>query len=345
MGRRTNGEGKGEKGQPRGGQHQTRPPARPGGPHGEEEQGAVDEDEAGRGPGGSGDHELRRVRHQGHVGAQEAAHGLGQPRHHLGQMLRHGLLSSRDAHDARRCTVRRRAHPPRAARGEQGHEREPEHAAAPTGSPDQVKGDRGHDARGHEMRPKGEARQKAEERETGAGLLARPQGGSDAQAQQEQEAAQDQGGRVEGRRQNRHQQEVGRRAGHEHRRGQRRRIVERLRDTVGEGNQGEAEEKDRETQRFGGGPHRRHEGRGDPGVEGRPVGLPPEGDPPPEVAGHEADDRGVAIDRSAEGLDPEGHAHDHAQQDGGGQAPARALHRSAASSPGAVPPSGPAPGA
>ena len=187
------------------------------------------------------------------------------------------------------------------------------------------------------MRPKGEASENAEQRETGAGLPARRERGPETQAQQQEKTAQDQGRRVEGRRQNRHQQKVGRRTGHEHGRGQRRRFVEGLRDTVGEGNEAEAEKKDGEPERFGGGPHQRHEGRGDPGVEGRPVGLAPERDPSPEVAGHEADDRGVAVDRSPQGLDPEGHAHHHAEQDGGGQAPARALHRSLASSPGGEP--------
>ena len=100
------------------------------------------------------------------------------------------------------------------------------------------------------------------------GASSRREASPGPRGEEQHQAAQHEGRRVERRRQRREQQEVGRRAGHEHRRRQAPPGVELARERVGDGDEHER----RAGSTAGaapraGRPHHRHEGRRDPRVE------------------------------------------------------------------------------
>ena len=162
-------------------------------------------------------------------------------------------------------------------------------------------------ARGHEVRPQGEAGEEPEQEQRAAGR--RPAFLAEAaprlRGQQEDEPAEHECRGVEGRRQRGQEQEVRRGARDQHRRRERRPRVELPRERVGERHQQQREEEHGQAQRLRAVAEGRDEGQGHPRVERRAVGLAPEGGPDPRVPRHEAHDRGVAVHRGVERLDPE----------------------------------------
>ena len=230
---------------------------------------------------------------------------------------------------ARGVAVAESAHPPGRARQEQGEEGGEQERAAVTGTEKEV--DRGgrHDARGHEVRPDRDAGQETPEREPPRWRLPARQLFPAPEREHQQQAAEDERRRVERRREGGEQEEVRGRAGQEERGGKGGGGMQRAAQRPCDRDEGEAEQEDGKPQRFRRRAQRRHERHRHPRVQRRSVGLAPHRRSLPGMAGHEADDRGVAVDRRAQRLDPEGNAHHEPDQDGQGKAP---LHGTAASS-------------
>ncbi len=174
------------------------------------------------------------------------------------------------------------------------------------------------------MGPEREAGEEPAEGQRAAGLAAVVEAAARPDRQQQDEAAEDQGGGVEGRGQGGQQDEVRRAARHEHRRRKRRRGMEGPRQAVRDRDEGQAQEEHGQPQGLGGRAPHGDEGDRHPGVEGRPVGLPPEGRALPRVTGHEAHDGGVAVHRGPQRLDPEGDAHREGEEQGQGDGAGRA---------------------
>ena len=110
--------------------------------------------------------------------------------------------------------------------------------------------------------------------------------------------------------------QVGRRRGGQHGRGQRGAWMERTAQRPGQRDQRQPQQEVAEPQRVVRPAQRRGHQAQQPRLHRRPVGLPPHGGAGQGMARHQAHDRRVAVHGSAQRFAPERHAHHHGQQVG-----------------------------
>ena len=210
------------------------------------EQDAVEQDERRGDPAGAREHEVLGVGDHRDVGAENAAERLVQPRQDAAEVLERRLLPVGHLHDP--SGLRRRARPAttgarwRPRSGTTAHRRMRPPSARADEDPEAR---RGHGARRHEVRPQREAGAAAPAgRACRAAAGPAPRRGAAPPAPRVRSTTphSEQRRRVEGRRQRREQQEVGRRAGDEHGRRQGRRGVQPAREAVGHGHEQEPEQ-------------------------------------------------------------------------------------------------------
>jgi hypothetical protein len=237
-----------EEGEPRRGQQEPR--ARgplfggiaAGAADGEDEGEAIGDHDRGGADAGGLEDVLGVVRDEGHVRAQKSADRLVQPRQGAREVGAEAGAAAGDAHHLEGLGIGERAAPPRRAGHEQrGHRRPQREAAAGGAAPEPPRRRRDRAGR-HQVRPQGEAGERAPGHESGRARRARGQGRAQAQGQPEHGRGEQERRRVHGRRQRGQQQEVRRRAGHQDGRGQGGPGIEGARQRVRRGNQGEAEE-------------------------------------------------------------------------------------------------------
>ena len=206
---------------------------------------------AGRGPGRRGDHVFAdRRRPAGACVPSRPPSGTCRrgrtSRQVLPQRLVGGPTRSRRA--ARPASGSARTHSGALARSE-GSSAASRPRAGPRARPEPGTRRRRDHGRGHEVRPQREAGRDAPGHQRRAGRLAAASARAGAHAPA---AARPQSRSAAGymrRRQRRQQQEVGRRAGHQHGRGQRRPRVERASQAVGQRDRGQAQQEVEQAQR------------------------------------------------------------------------------------------------
>ena len=145
--------------------------------------------------------------------------------------------------------------------------------------------------------------------------------GEEPTGQREDDGEQDERRGIEGRRQRGEEQQVRRGAGQEQSGGHPRPRAGALPQSVRRGDEDEGEDRVGEAHGAGRGAEHAHERSGDPAVERRAVGLRPQRRAARRVAGHEADDRRVAVHGGARGEGPEGRPHGRGQQEDGKERP------------------------
>jgi hypothetical protein len=135
---------------------------------GQHEQRSIEEDRERRRPARVVEHEVLRIGHDRHVRAEDAPERLVEPRQQSPQVRQRRLAPALDLHDPHRLGVAERPRPQGALAAASGTSAQASSRRLPREREHEPETRRRHGARGHEVRPKREPREQAEQEERAA---------------------------------------------------------------------------------------------------------------------------------------------------------------------------------